>query len=62
MGGTDTLKIHSTINPNIKAIVARVYTESSEIENYNKFGFSAALTKPFLFKTLKAILDELMKN
>jgi CheY-like chemotaxis protein len=47
IGGESTIKRLLDIDPDIKAVVSSGDTESDLIKDYRKYGFRAALPKPF---------------
>ena len=59
MGGVETMEKLLALNPGIKGIVASGYSEDPAMEEYEGFGFSAALSKPFSIETLKRALQDL---
>ncbi|MCK5154137.1 MAG: response regulator, partial [Spirochaetales bacterium] len=60
MGGVETIKQLKTINPDVKAIVSSGYTSSPVMSDYQSYGFSGSLTKPYLFDELKTIINNVM--
>ncbi len=59
MGGAETIKSLSALNPDIKAIIASGYSDDVIMENCEDYGFSLALAKPFSITTLKDALIKL---
>ena len=59
MGGEDTMEKLLALNPGIKGIVASGYSNDAVMENHSRFGFSAALPKPFSITALKQTLENL---
>lgn len=58
MGGVPTLNRLREIDPGVKAIVFSGFTDDPVIENYSRYGFLGAITKPFKREELKAILEK----
>ena len=59
MGGEEAMEKLVALNPGIKGIIASGYSNDNVMENYEAFGFSAALSKPFSINTLKQALENL---
>lgn len=57
MGGKETIEALLKIDPDIKAIVSSGYVEDPLMQDYRKFGFSAAASKPYDIKNLQRILE-----
>ena len=58
MGGEKTLKQLLKINPKVKAIVASGYADNKVISQYNKYGFKAAIAKPYNLAQLEKVIHE----
>ena len=58
MGGEDCIKELLKIDPDIKAIVYSGYSSSPVMQNFKKFGFKAALKKPFTLNDLKKAIED----
>lgn len=62
MGGKETIKTLLKIDPNVKAIVSSGYSNSRTMANYEDYGFSAVLPKPYnineLSETLRKVLQK----
>ncbi|MCB0350682.1 MAG: response regulator [Bdellovibrionales bacterium] len=58
MGGLETLKRLSKIDPNIKAIVASGYADDSVLANFRDHGFIGMVKKPFCAKDLLKTIEE----
>ena len=61
MGGEFTIKKLIQIDPHVKAIAISGYTDDPVINNYWRYGFLGALTKPFKKDELHAILKKIYK-
>lgn len=63
MGGRETLQRIQQLDPPFRAIVASGYSNDDVVANYKKFGFRAALPKPFSMSDLHhAVLTVLGLN
>jgi len=52
MGGVEAIQHLKKIDPNVIAIVASGYSNDDALSNYEDYGFSGRLEKPFRLKTL----------
>ncbi len=60
MGGKDAvLEIHK-LNPEAKVIVSSGYSNDPVIANFKKYGFCAAISKPFQLQDLSRVLCQVM--
>ena len=61
MGGKETIKQLTAIDPDVKAIVSSGYSNDPVMSNYDQYGFQAAIKKPYLIQqlsdSLKAVLS-----
>ena len=62
MGGKETVKKLSEINPQIKAMVSSGYSNDPVMTDFKKYGFIAALPKPYILKELRDILNRILKK
>jgi len=60
MGGRDAMKKLLTIDPNVKGIVSSGYSNDPEMRDFGKYGFFAALEKPYSIRDLNDILNRLI--
>ncbi len=60
MGGEQTIRSLMEMDPGIKAIVSSGYGEGPVLSNYQSYGFSAILKKPFLSAALEKTLNSLV--
>jgi PAS domain S-box-containing protein len=60
MGGKEALAKIMEIDPSVCAIVSSGYSNDPVIANYQKFGFTRAISKPFRFEELAAVLKEIL--
>jgi CheY-like chemotaxis protein len=65
MGGKETLAQLREVQPQVQAIISSGYTNDPVMSDYKKYGFSAALPKPYkiikLSETLSSILTKRQK-
>ncbi len=62
MGGRETIERLIAINPGIKAIVSSGYSDDAVVSDFNNYGFSARLTKPYKFEELRYALNNLLSQ
>jgi len=60
MGGIETIQELKHMDPEVKALVSSGYANSLVLSEYGSYGFSGALTKPFLMKDLKTAIKSAM--
>ncbi|MBN1410269.1 MAG: response regulator [Spirochaetales bacterium] len=62
MGGKETIKILMEIDKNVKGIVSSGYSTDPIMADYRKYGFKAAIAKPYTLenigRTLKTFLTD----
>jgi nitrogen-specific signal transduction histidine kinase/ligand-binding sensor protein/ActR/RegA family two-component response regulator len=56
MGGSEAIKIIKKIDPQIISIVSSGYSNDFVMADFKKYGFNAAIPKPYSFNDLKRIL------
>ncbi|NTV14356.1 MAG: PAS domain S-box protein [Desulfobulbaceae bacterium] len=61
MGGIETVQELLKIDPGLKAIVSSGYSDSSASSSYKKQGFKAFLNKPYNFKELREVLNNIIQ-
>jgi two-component system cell cycle sensor histidine kinase/response regulator CckA len=62
MGGQKTIELLRQIDPNVKAIVSSGYSREPIVVNYKEYGFSGALPKPYSFRDLSKLLQEITQK
>jgi CheY-like chemotaxis protein len=62
MGGKETVKELREIDPEIKAIVSSGYSNDDVIADYEKYGFSGVIKKPYTIANLGAVVRKVMKS
>ncbi len=62
MGGLETMVQLRRINPEVKAIVSSGYTNDPVISDYEKYGFSGVVIKPYKFDDLLPILHKVIEK
>ena len=60
MGGKETMKTLLTIDPQIKAIVSSGYSDDPIMADFQKYGFSAVIAKPYRVVELSKILQRII--
>lgn len=60
MGGRETIERLLAVNPKIKAIVSSGYSDDAAVSDYQSYGFSACLSKPYKLDALRDALNKLM--
>ncbi len=60
MGGKEAFERLIEVNPDTKAIVSSGFSDDSVISDYQKYGFSARLTKPYNLEELRDTLNRLL--
>jgi CheY-like chemotaxis protein len=60
MGGEETVKRLLEINPNVKAVVASGYSDNHVMSNFQAYGFSGILSKPYSLDALSECLNALI--
>jgi len=58
MGGEETLRRLLKIDPKVTAVVSSGYSDDPILSDYQAFGFSALLNKPYSIRDLKECLDK----
>jgi len=62
MGGAETMENLLKIDPHAKVLASSGYTTDKIITNYESYGFSGALIKPYRVKELDKILLDVLNN
>lgn len=62
MGGQETVSHLRSINPNIKAIVSSGYANDPIISNFERFGFSGVVIKPYKIDELIGVLNKVIQS
>ncbi|MBP1928886.1 PAS domain S-box-containing protein [Methanolinea mesophila] len=60
MGGKETIQVLRELDPGIRAIVSSGYFTDPVMADYEKFGFSGVIPKPFPFADLYSLITRLM--
>ena len=60
MGGTDAIQKLIEIDPDVKGIAISGYLEDTMMSDCKRYGFCAAIAKPFSIHELSAILDKVL--
>lgn len=62
MGGKEAIQKFRELDPHVKAIVSSGYSNDSVVMNFEQYGFSGKLTKPYKINDMKEILERLVKK
>ncbi len=62
MGGADTIGKILELDPQARAMISSGYANDPVMANYQKYGFMAALSKPFQIRELVATMDEVFNQ
>ena len=62
LGGRETVQKLAEVNPDVKAIISSGYSTDPVVNNYRKYGFSGAITKPYSIEELSKVLHDVMKD
>ncbi|MEI6042896.1 MAG: PAS domain S-box protein [Chloroflexota bacterium] len=60
LGGKQTMTRLLELDPEVTAVVCSGYSSDPIMSDYQKFGFKAVLTKPYLVEDLQRVLSQLM--
>ncbi|WP_456431706.1 PAS domain-containing protein [Thermosulfuriphilus sp.] len=62
MGGREAVKELLSFDPSARVIVSSGYSNDDVMANYQKYGFSGVLPKPFKLSELKSVLERLLEG
>ncbi len=62
MGGQVAIKKLLEIDPEAKAVVSSGYANDPVISNFDAYGFSGFIPKPYKIEELKKVLNEVMSG
>jgi CheY-like chemotaxis protein len=62
MGGKEAMQEILEIDPAARAIVSSGYSNDPVMADYKRYGFKAAVTKPFLFEDLQHAITDVMSG
>jgi two-component system, cell cycle sensor histidine kinase and response regulator CckA len=62
MGGKDTITKLLKVDPNARVIVSSGYSTDPVMSDFKKYGFSAAVTKPYTIGELEKALGALLQK
>jgi len=62
MGGKETIKKLREIDPQVTAIVSSGYSDDPIMADFQKYGFSGVITKPYKVTELSKILQEVINK
>jgi len=62
MGGKETIARLLEFDPQVRAVVSSGYSTDAVISDYEKYGFKAAITKPYNLQNLKEVLSKVISE
>ena len=62
MGGKETVKQITALDPSARAIVSSGYSNDPVMANYTSYGFCGAVKKPYLIQELSQLLSKVIKG
>jgi DNA-binding NarL/FixJ family response regulator len=62
MGGKEAIKKLLEIDPATIAIVSSGYSDDPVLTNFQEYGFKGLLPKPYEFRSLGKVLQEVLKD
>jgi CheY-like chemotaxis protein len=62
MGGKDAIALLKAYDPAVKAIVSSGYSQDPVVRDFEQYGFSGRLSKPYTISDLKEILEQQIKK
>ncbi len=61
MGGEETIRKMTSLDPAVRAIVSSGYSDSAILSHYEDYGFKAVLSKPYAIEELSSTLHQLTR-
>ena len=62
LGGLSTLEELKKINPNIKTIVISGYSNDPVLSDYQNYGFTGKIEKPFDVEAMSKVISDILNN
>ena len=62
MGGKQAIKKLLEIDPDAKAVVSSWYANDPVISNYQEYGFSGFIPKPYKLEELKKVMNDILSG
>jgi len=62
MGGKETITRLKTIDPNVRAIVSSGYSNDPIMSDYESYGFSNILSKPYRLEDLASVMASILRS
>ena len=60
MGGQEAVRIIKAGDPNVKAIVSSGYSNDPIMSEYEKYGFSGVVAKPYRIEEMQKVLEDVL--
>lgn len=60
MGGKETIKKLTELDPRVKAIVSSGYSQDPIMSNHEKYGFAGVVTKPYRIQEISGVLCKIL--
>jgi len=62
MGGKETIEKLKEFDPAVKAVVSSGYANDPAVQDFERFGFCAKLSKPYKINDMKAVLETVIAS
>ncbi|MDD1685023.1 MAG: response regulator [Methanoregula sp.] len=62
LGGKEAIALLKAYDPAVKAVVSSGYSNDPAVQDFQKYGFSGRLSKPYKISDMKGILEQLIKK
>jgi CheY-like chemotaxis protein len=62
IGGKEAVALLKAYDPAVKAVVSSGYSNDPAVQDFEKYGFSGRLSKPYKISDMKDILEQLIKK
>jgi CheY-like chemotaxis protein len=62
LGGRETIALLKAYDPAVKAIVSSGHSNDPVVQDFEQYGFSGRLSKPYKISDLKALLEQQIKK
>jgi CheY-like chemotaxis protein len=62
LGGKDAIALLKAYDPGVKAVVSSGYTGDPVVLDYERYGFSGVLSKPYKISDMREMLEKMIKK